>query len=66
MNLNNEQSIDVYSIVTDRIIELLEAGSIPWQKPWTTGGISRNLLSKRPGIPNKKWTKNISHLSYIF
>jgi antirestriction protein ArdC len=45
---NNDQSIDVYSLVTNRIIELLEAGTIPWQKPWTTSGIPRNLLSKRP------------------
>lgn len=48
MNPNNEQSIDVYSLVTNRIIELLEAGTIPWQKPWNTSGIPRNLLSKRP------------------
>lgn len=48
MNPNNEQSIDVYSLVTNRIIELLEAGTIPWQKPWTESGIPRNLLSKRP------------------
>lgn len=43
-----ETSIDVYSIVTNRIIELLEQGTVPWQKPWTTAGIPRNLLSKRP------------------
>ena len=48
MNPNHEQSIDVYSLVTNRIIELLEAGTIPWQKPWNTSGIPRNLLSKRP------------------
>lgn len=48
MNPNIEQSIDVYSLVTNRIIELLEAGTIPWQKPWTSNGIPRNLLSKRP------------------
>ena len=40
--------IDVYSLVTDKIIELLEAGAIPWRKPWTEAGIPRNLISKRP------------------
>lgn len=40
--------IDVYQIVTDRIIALLEQGTLPWQKPWATTGIPRNLLSKRP------------------
>ena len=28
---------DVYQIVTDRIIAQLEAGVIPWQKPWHGG-----------------------------
>src|SRR5438128_2706093 len=39
---------DVYSLVTDKIIEMLEAGTIPWRKPWTEAGLPRNLLSKRP------------------
>ena len=25
---------DVYAMVTDRVIELLERGTIPWRKPW--------------------------------
>jgi antirestriction protein ArdC len=40
--------IDVYELVTNRIIELLEAGTVPWQKPWTEAGVPMNLLSKRP------------------
>jgi antirestriction protein ArdC len=50
MDSNNSTSIkvDVYQIVTDRIIALLEAGSVPWQKPWTEAGVPMNLLSKRP------------------
>ena len=28
---------DVYTIVTDRILELLEQGVIPWKKPWRAG-----------------------------
>lgn len=26
----------VYDQITERMIELLEKGVIPWQKPWTT------------------------------
>lgn len=26
---------NVYEIVTDRIVSLLEAGTVPWRKPWT-------------------------------
>lgn len=28
-------SKNVYEMVTDRIIEQLEKGIIPWQRPWT-------------------------------
>jgi len=43
----SSKTIDVYELVTNRIIELLEAGTIPWQKPWTNAGMPMNLLSKR-------------------
>src|SRR6185503_15547346 len=46
-NNNSSTKIDVYQIVTDKIISLLEQGTIPWQKPWTDAGIPMNLLSKR-------------------
>jgi antirestriction protein ArdC len=39
---------DVYQVVTDRIIGLLEQGVVPWQKPWRGGEmLPRNLVSKR-------------------
>ena len=41
----HNNSIDVYSIVTNRIIEHLEKGVIPWQKPWTGGGLPKNLIT---------------------
>src|SRR5882762_9716915 len=40
--------LDVYALVTDRIIELLEAGTVPWQQPWTETGMPMNMVSKRP------------------
>lgn len=39
---------DLYQTVTDRIIELLEQGLIPWRKPWSSAGPPMNALSKRP------------------
>ena len=36
---------DVYSIVTNRIIEHLEKGVVPWQKPWTDAGLPKNLIT---------------------
>lgn len=38
---------DVYTIVTERIIEQLEKGTVPWRQPWTSAGIPKNLISQR-------------------
>src|SRR5262249_48793599 len=39
---------DAYQVITDRVIMLLEQGTIPWQKPWQSGHLlPRNLISKR-------------------
>ena len=37
----------VYQIVTDRIIGLLESGTVPWRKPWASGAVGhpQNLTS---------------------
>jgi antirestriction protein ArdC len=35
--------VDVYAVVTDRIIEQLEAGTVPWRKPWNASNGPRNL-----------------------
>ncbi len=39
------QKTDLYQKVTDTIIQQLEAGVIPWQRPWKNGD------SQLPGIP---------------
>lgn len=38
------QPSSVYDIITGRIIEQLEAGTVPWRKPWTSGA-PRNMVS---------------------
>ncbi len=39
---------DIYEMVTNLIIERLEAGVVPWQMPFKSGGaIPRNLVSKK-------------------
>ncbi len=50
MDLQNNSStkLDVYEMVTTRIIDLLEAGTVPWRKPWAEFGVPVNLISKRP------------------
>ena len=39
--------MDVYQMITDRIIEKLEADTIPWHQPWRSIGAPRNLVSKK-------------------
>ncbi len=40
----------VYEVITDRILKQLEAGTVPWHRPWKSpgrGGIPRNLITGR-------------------
>jgi antirestriction protein ArdC len=39
---------DVYTSVTDRIIEALENGTVPWKKPWRVRGGPVNVKTRRP------------------
>ena len=41
---------DVYQIITDRILALLDSGVNPWRKPWRAAAYKppQNLLSRRP------------------
>jgi len=41
-------TMNVYEIVTEKIISLLQSGVVPWRRPWTSTGLPRNLVSKRP------------------
>ncbi len=39
---------DVYQIITDRIIRLLESGTVPWHKPWKGGSEApKNFVSRK-------------------
>jgi antirestriction protein ArdC len=40
--------MNVYEQVTARIMEILESGTVPWKKPWSSSQGLRNLISKKP------------------
>jgi len=42
------QPMNVYEIVTDKIVHLLESGIVPWRQPWSATGLPRNVVSKKP------------------
>lgn len=39
---------DVYGIINDRFLELLEKGTVPWRVNWHMAGPPTNLISKLP------------------
>ncbi|MDZ5480035.1 ArdC family protein [Bacillus thuringiensis] len=39
---------NVYEIVTNKIIEKLEQGTVPWQKPWINGSVAVNWKTQKP------------------
>jgi antirestriction protein ArdC len=42
------QKFDIYEMVTNLIIQRLEAGVVPWHMPWkTAGGMPRNFVSRK-------------------
>jgi antirestriction protein ArdC len=41
--------MNVYEIVTEKILAQLEAGTIPWKQPWRNDGtVPSNFVSKKP------------------
>jgi antirestriction protein ArdC len=61
-NTQTNASHDVYSIVTNRIIEHLEKGVVPWQQPWADAGLPKNLITGRPYRGINVWL--LSALNY--
>ena len=42
-------NIQSYERITERIVSLLEQGTVPWHKPWQVKtGLPRNLVSQKP------------------
>ena len=40
--------MNVYEIVNQKIVEMLEKGTVPWKKPWNAeSGMPKNLVSKK-------------------
>lgn len=52
----------VYQIITDRIIDLLNKGTIPWHKTWNSKDSEpRNLISKKAYILNVKFNNKMEN-----
>jgi len=40
-------AMDVFQIITERIVTQLESGTVPWRKPWSARNQPQNLVSRR-------------------
>jgi antirestriction protein ArdC len=40
--------MNTYEVVTEKIVNLLEQGIVPWRRPWSATGLPRNVVSKKP------------------
>lgn len=38
------EKADVNQIITERVVQMLEAGRVPWRKPWQPGAAHRSIL----------------------
>jgi len=65
--MNQVATRDIYTIVTNTIIQHLEQGTVPWKQPWRNPGLPRNLVTQRPyrGI-NHLLLKTMNHLENEF
>ena len=44
----SKPTFDVYQVVTNKIVDLLEQGTVPWQQTWSNpGGLPRSLSTRR-------------------
>jgi antirestriction protein ArdC len=43
--VKKQQHVDVYQMVTDRVLEQIEQGIIPWHKPWNAATLSEDALA---------------------
>ena len=48
MKTDQTKTRDVYQIVTNKIIEQLEKGCVPWKQSWTAAGVPQNLITRKP------------------
>jgi len=56
---NNNSKQDLQQLVTDTIIEQLEKGTVPWQKPWAEKASVPFTIPKNPITGNRYQGINI-------
>ncbi len=62
MNTVPKARTDVYSIVTEKILEALDQGTVPWRKPWRGGSsaMPKSLATRKPYRGVNVWLLSMS------
>jgi len=62
MSTVSRKKPDVYQIITDRILEALDKGTVPWRKPWRGGsaGQPKSLATRKPYNGVNVWLLSMS------
>ena len=47
-NAKTSEKVNVYQMVTDRVIAQMQQGIIPWHQPWTGMGGAVNYVTRKP------------------
>jgi antirestriction protein ArdC len=45
--MEDQKKVSPYQQAADQIISQLEAGTVPWRKPWVSQGLPKNLISQK-------------------
>jgi antirestriction protein ArdC len=55
---------DVHQLITDRMIEALEKGTVPWHRPWATqtGGVPRSMSTRKAYRGINPWLLTMTSL----
>jgi antirestriction protein ArdC len=65
--MSTTQIATPYEVITDRILALLEQGTVPWHRPWDSAlGMPRNLFSQRAYRGINVWLLTAMGLSSPF
>lgn len=55
-----KEKVNAYQVITDRIVGLLEQGTVPWRQTWAGGGEAVSLVTKKPYRGINRLILNIS------
>jgi antirestriction protein ArdC len=57
------KSSEAYEEITEKMVEALKAGTVPWRRPWTSAGLPRSLASGKPYRGVNVWVLGLTAMA---